>query len=114
MNLSSFFINPSADGRVCLDCCLNGLGCGVGSSPVKRLKVDALSDGEWNYIRGLFLADGCADASVSRGQRYRCFRVRFILQANEVEIANKVAEMLRRAGLNPNVAMDSRRSMMVV
>jgi excisionase family DNA binding protein len=81
-----------------------------GSRRCRELQVDALSPEEWNYLRGLFLADGY---SVAMHGRFRGYVVYFYLQGNEEELALRVAGWLRRAGLNPRLWRQRRRKDMV-
>jgi len=67
-----------------------------GGATTKVVRFDLLSAEEWGYFLGLFLADGCA----IRKSRYG---VRFALQADEMDIADRLVEMSRRLGLNPIV-----------
>lgn len=83
--------------------------CRSGGQPVP-LRVDALSQAEWSYLRGLFLTDGCSDLSKKQGR----YRVRFLLQGNEGELASRVAELLSRAGLNPRIYTDRRKNVLTV
>jgi transposase len=63
---------------------------------LRELNVSGLSTEEWNYIRGLFLADGYSYIG-KRGER----RVTFSLNKVEGELALRLVELLARAGLNP-------------
>jgi hypothetical protein len=76
----------------------------------RELRVDSLSSEEWNYLRGLFLADGCSFIKPHERNYY----VRFFLQKDEVELARRVVEMTRRAGLNPHVHAELRKNMVTV
>jgi hypothetical protein len=62
------------------------------------MNVDVLSADERAYLLGLYLADG------TRSRRSKSTElVEFGLQGDEGEIARRVAEMLRRCGLNAHV-----------
>ncbi len=86
------------------------LGSGVGSSGgfskrwsrrCRELLVDALSSEEWNYVFGLFLADGYSYITRPRkacGSRYS---VVFDFQGDEGELADRLITLLRKAGLSP-------------
>jgi hypothetical protein len=79
-------------------------------SRCRELRVDALSAEEWNYLRGLFLADGC-----SYRKSVECsYHVKFFFQGDEGELTRRVVEMTRRVGLNPHVLTDSRKDMVTV
>jgi len=67
-----------------------------------ELHVEALSPEEWNYVRGLFFADGSAFVSLDK-HGWKKYRVLFFLQGNEGEIVERLVSMLRRAGMNPCV-----------
>lgn len=67
----------------------------------RELLVDALSAEEWNYVFGLFLADGYSYITKPRkacGSRYS---VVFDVQGDEGELADRLIALLRRAGLSP-------------
>nr|MDO8098254.1 LAGLIDADG family homing endonuclease [Candidatus Njordarchaeota archaeon] len=74
----------------------DGGGCLRRGGPLKVVRFNALCREEWGYVLGLFLADGCA----IRKTRYG---VRFALQADEMDIAGRLVEMLGRLGLKPSV-----------
>jgi transposase-like protein len=81
------------------------VGSAVGSSRrhfswFRELKVDALSAEEKAYLLGLYFADGCADAGRRSGGGRR-WRVRFFLQGNEKELADRAVELLSKLGLRP-------------
>jgi hypothetical protein len=78
----------------------------VVSSSELKLNSEALTAQEWNYIRGLFLADGYSDIKRNRNGGVEDYRVRFFLQGDEGQIARKVTALLRKAGLNPHVDRD--------
>jgi excisionase family DNA binding protein len=73
------------------------------------LNVSGLSAEEWNYIRGLFLADGYSYIG-KRGER----RVTFSLNKVEGELALRLVELLARAGLNPYKWINPRRNVITV
>jgi DNA-binding transcriptional MerR regulator len=79
----------------------------------KKLHVDALSSDEWNYLYGLYLADGYGDAYEYR-PAWWSYRVRFFLQGDQAEIACKVASLLRKTGLNPHIERDPVERMIIV
>lgn len=90
--------------------CLNNNDCSDESSSSRRpryeLKVEALSSEEWSYLRGLFLTDG--SCYIGRGANRGRYEVRFSLDGRfEEELALRIAELLRRAGLNPFTVRDS-------
>jgi hypothetical protein len=62
----------------------------------------ALSLEDWNYIRGLFLADGCFFTRKIRRVR-RIYGAQFCLGRNEENIARKLAKKFSQLGLNPRV-----------
>lgn len=62
----------------------------------------ALSLEDWNYIRGLFLADGCFFTRKIRRVR-RIYGAQFCFGLNEERIARKLAKNFRQVGLNPRV-----------
>jgi excisionase family DNA binding protein len=70
-------------------------------SRLRELNVSALSAEEWAYLRGLYLADGTK-------------RVTFCLGGNEAELALKLVDMLRRAGLKAIVKRDTDEDMLLV
>jgi hypothetical protein len=78
----------------------------VVSSSELKLNSEAITAQDWNYIRGLFLADGYSDIRRNRNGGVEEYRVRFFLQGDEREIARKVTVLLRKAGLNPHVDGD--------
>jgi hypothetical protein len=63
------------------------------------MKVDALSAGERAYLLGLYFADGW----IKRQRKTKSTTLSFGLQGDEGEIAERVAEMLKRMGLNSHV-----------
>jgi hypothetical protein len=65
------------------------------------MDVGALSLGERAYLVGLYFADG-----YMRKHRKTSFEIKFSLQGNEMEIAERVGGMLRRSGLNPWISRD--------
>jgi DNA-binding transcriptional MerR regulator len=68
----------------------------------RTLKIGSESRRELSYLLGLFLADGYADiVKVKPGSRN--YRIRFFLQKNQLQIAERIAVLLRKLGLNPNV-----------
>ena len=73
----------------------------------RELRVDALSSEEWNYLHGLFFADG---SSFIR-RRLHQYCVKFSFQGNEVELARRVVVMTRKIGLNPHVYGDRHKNM---
>jgi hypothetical protein len=72
--------------------------------------LDALSSAEWSYLLGLFLADGYSDTN----PRIQLYRVRFLLQGDEGDIASRVVGLLRRVGCNPRVERQKGKDMLVV
>jgi excisionase family DNA binding protein len=82
------------------------------------LRVEALSLGEWNYLRGLFLTDGRAKLGLSRVKKrnkiYPHYGIYFYLQGNEGELARKVQWLLARAGLKSRLDKDPCKNMLVV
>lgn len=84
----------------------------IGSDPswfskYSKFRVDALSLEEWNYLRGLFLADGRARLKRWRRRERVDYLVEFYLGENETEIGVKVVGLLKRVGLNPWMARRS-------
>lgn len=80
----------------------------------RKLNVTALSALEWNYLRGLFLADGHSyvDKRVAKrmqGRRRRAYVVKYSLQGNEEQLARNIAAMLKRTELNSRVEKCSKR-----
>nr|MDO8100853.1 helix-turn-helix domain-containing protein [Candidatus Njordarchaeota archaeon] len=81
----------------------------------RELKVSALSVDEWNYIRGLFLADGCS--GVEEGERgSRAYRIRFFFgrRAEEDMLVHRVIELMIKAGLPPKMRKDPHENMTIV
>jgi DNA-binding transcriptional MerR regulator len=79
----------------------------------QSLKIEPQLLRELSYLRGLFLADGCADiVKVKPGSRN--YRVRFYLQKDQLQIAERIARLLRKLGLNPRVENLFERGMIVV
>jgi hypothetical protein len=70
------------------------------------VKFDALSAEEWGYFLGMFLADGCAVRRTSKVRRR--YAVEFSLQGDEIDIAGRLAEMLKRLGLKPCMMVGQR------
>lgn len=70
-----------------------------------HVNINALSPSDWSYIYGLYFTDG----NVCRG-----YHVRFCLQGNEEQIAQRVAEMIQRIGLKPTISRHSKKDMIVV
>jgi hypothetical protein len=81
----------------------------------RELKVSALSVEEWNYIRGLFLADGSSGVEQGK-QGSRVYRVRFFLGGGfrEEVLICKVVSLMIRAGLAPKIRKDKRTNMKIV
>jgi hypothetical protein len=79
----------------------------------KPLNVDALSREEWNYIRGLFLADGSSSIHTDK-KRGRRFRVGFCLQGNEEGIVERLVKMMKKVGMNPCVMFPKGKDEIVV
>jgi DNA-binding transcriptional MerR regulator len=75
------------------------------------LKVEALSSEEWNYLRGLFFADG--NRFVRRHGK-KDYRILFFFQGDEGDLASRSVAMLERAGLRPRLGWDKRENMLVV
>jgi transposase len=76
----------------------------AGRPRLHELYVEALSREDWNYIRGLFFADGAAFISLDK-HGWRRYRVLFFLQGNETEIVERLVLMLRTVGMNPHVIL---------
>jgi len=55
--------------------------------------IETLSNADWNYLLGMYFADG------NRGRKYE---IKFCLQGNEGDIAEKVTQLLKRTGLSPH------------
>jgi hypothetical protein len=88
MNIDNNFDQFDSCGEASKRCC-------PGRRPTPP-RVDALSPAEWNYLRGLFLADGCSfTMKVRTGLDYR---VNFYLGGNETGVIHKVVELIRLAG----------------
>jgi hypothetical protein len=73
--------------------------------------MEALSSEQWNYVRGLFFSDG--NRFVRRDRRKE-YRILFLFQGNESELAEKLGAMLESAGLCPKIRRDRRENMFVV
>lgn len=58
------------------------------------MDIEALSDADWNYLLGMYFADG---------NRNRKYEIKFCLQGNETDIAEKLTQLLKRTGLSPHV-----------
>nr|MDO8099613.1 hypothetical protein [Candidatus Njordarchaeota archaeon] len=76
--------------------------------PPHKLNVNALPLQEWNYIRGLFLADGCSSIVSESGMKGKCKRylVHFFFNGKnnrELELVHRVAESINKAGLTPQI-----------
>ena len=79
-----------------------------------KLNIPALSAAEWNYLRGLFLADGYSQVRPTKSGG-RAFDIQFYLQAGEEkELAFRLRGLLRRAGMNPRVWKHSSLEMITV
>lgn len=87
----------------------------------RELNVSALSVEEWNYLRGLFLADGSSWISkwiskdnVNSHRESHC--VKFCFSGNDYEKASvcRVLEMLGRIGLKARAVRDPRKNMISV
>lgn len=79
----------------------------------KKLNANALSTGEWNYLHGLFLADGYRDAYEYRRNCWS-YRIRFFLQGDQLEIAHRIATLIKKTGLKPHVGWDPIKNMIIV
>jgi hypothetical protein len=79
----------------------------------KKFRADPLSNEEWNYLYGLFLADGYSDVYQYKG-RWWSYRIRFFLQGDQMEKAYKVERLLRKTGLNPHIERDAVKDVIVV
>jgi len=74
------------------------------SPECRSFDVSALTTEKWNYIRGLFLADGY---SSTHGTRF-CF------SEEEEGLAHRLFELLNRAHLTPKISRSNRKKMVTV
>jgi len=74
----------------------------MGNKP-REINVDALSEEEWNYIYGLYLADGFSTVKKRKGKSWSSYETTFSLQEDQLAIVHKLMEMLRSIGLNPHM-----------
>ncbi len=73
-------------------------------SSLHELNLDAVSAEERSYLLGLFLADGCVYYSRRKDRTYVSHRIKFFLQGDQLEIAEKVVALLKKLiGVSPHI-----------
>jgi excisionase family DNA binding protein len=74
----------------------------MGRKP-REINVGALSDEEWNYIYGLYLADGFSTVKKRKGKSWLSYETTFSLHEDQLAIVQKLMKMLRSIGLSPHM-----------
>jgi hypothetical protein len=82
--------------------CLKLAGRGLGRKP-REININAISDEEWNYIYGLYFADGFSAVKKRKGKSWLSYETCFSLQGDQLAIAQKLMKMFRSIGLDPHM-----------
>ncbi|WXG43610.1 MAG: helix-turn-helix domain-containing protein [Promethearchaeati archaeon SRVP18_Atabeyarchaeia-1] len=83
--------------------------------PTRCLNITALSKKELAYLLGLYIADGYSHLGKKTMRRKsHSYRVGFCLNIDELELARRIAGLLRRIASNPQIHKDKRKDMWIV